>query len=199
MLLDLDNFKLINDSLGHHVGDQLLIALADRLARTMRGQDTVARLGGDEFGLVIESFRDERELIAVAERILAAFEEPFVTDSSIQRVTASIGIALGSREDDPHVLLRNADTAMYAVKAGERGTFAVFDDNDAAARTPRTRRQERPQRSVAGKTSSTLHYQPIVSLATARCSPSKRSCAGSTLSGAGCRQPSSSPLPKPTD
>ena len=164
MLLDLDNFKLINDSLGHHVGDQLLTGLADRLAGTMRGQDTVARLGGDEFGFVIESFRDERELIAVAERILAAFEEPFVTDSSIQRVTASIGIACGGREDDPHVLLRESDTAMYAVKSGRRGTFAVYDDK-MQRRVHRALDVKNALSEAVAGNKLTLHYQPIVSLA----------------------------------
>ena len=165
MLLDLDNFKLVNDSLGHHVGDELLGAIAARLPTTMRGSDTVARLGGDEFGLVIESFQGDHELIAVAERILNAFEEPFETGDGAQQVTASIGIALGSRGDSPQVILRNADTAMYAAKATKRGGFELFDVT-MRRRVLRELDVKNALSDALRKNQLDIHYQPIVSLAT---------------------------------
>jgi diguanylate cyclase (GGDEF)-like protein/PAS domain S-box-containing protein len=128
MLLDLDNFKLVNDSLGHGVGDELLMAIAPRLERMMQGSDTVARLGGDEFAFVIEVSRNEHESIAVAERVLAAFDDPFTVGSGTQRVTASLGIALGKQGDNPDDVLRNADTALYRAKATRRGSFELFDE-----------------------------------------------------------------------
>jgi diguanylate cyclase (GGDEF)-like protein/PAS domain S-box-containing protein len=167
MLLDLDHFKLVNDSLGHAIGDELLTAIAPRLVKTMRGRDTVARLGGDEFAFVLEDVRDDGELIAVAHRILSAFDEPLTVDSRTQRITASLGIALGSRGDDPDGLLRNADTAMYRAKAARPGSFELFDD----AMHRRVRRELAVRNALAdalraGTDEIGLYYQPIVSLAT---------------------------------
>jgi diguanylate cyclase (GGDEF)-like protein/PAS domain S-box-containing protein len=166
MLLDLDNFKLVNDSLGHAIGDELLTAIAPRLLQTMRSSDTVGRLGGDEFAFVLEVDGGDREVIAVAERVLSVFEEPFTAGSGTQRIGASLGIALGAKGDSPDGLLRNADTAMYRAKAARRGSFELFDD----AMHRRVLRELAVKNALAdalqdGVDELLLYYQPIVSLA----------------------------------
>jgi diguanylate cyclase (GGDEF)-like protein len=163
MLLDLDNFKLVNDSLGHQVGDELLAVIAPRLSRTMRGSDTVARLGGDEFAFVVESFAGDAELIAIAERILSVFEEPLIVGSRMQRVTASLGIALGRKGDSADVVLRSADTAMYGAKKTRRGSFELFD----AGMRNRVLRELEVKNALADAIQDQelqVYYQPIVSL-----------------------------------
>ena len=125
VLLDLDDFKLVNDSLGHAVGDSLLVAVADRLAATARSLDTVARFGGDEFVVVCEDV-DEASARSLAEGLLAALREPFEIDGNVLHVSASFGVARapGSAAED---LLRFADAAMYAAKEAGRGRVALFD------------------------------------------------------------------------
>jgi diguanylate cyclase (GGDEF)-like protein/PAS domain S-box-containing protein len=113
LLLDLDNFKQINDSLGHQVGDEVLVTVAGRLGRELRASETVARLGGDEFAFIVEDFTTDTELAVVARRILSALGEPLAIDDHTAHVTASIGIALAEPGENPVSLLRNADIAMY--------------------------------------------------------------------------------------
>jgi diguanylate cyclase (GGDEF)-like protein/PAS domain S-box-containing protein len=166
MLLDLDNFKLVNDSLGHAVGDELLVAIAPRLADAMRGSDTVARLGGDEFAFLVEGTRDDHETVTLAERVLAAFDEPFTLGTRTQRIGASLGVAVGARGDTPDGLLRKADTAMYRAKAKRQSGFELYDD----AMHRRARRELAVRNALAdavqGDTGELcLYYQPIVSLA----------------------------------
>jgi diguanylate cyclase (GGDEF)-like protein/PAS domain S-box-containing protein len=129
LLMDLDNFKSVNDSLGHEVGDLLLVAVAERLKSCLRPEDTVARFGGDEFVVLLEDSTGPDEAVRVKERIAEAFKRPFVLEGRQLFVSASIGIALGDdHTESPEDLLRNADTAMYEAKS-EAAAFGhrVFD------------------------------------------------------------------------
>ena len=126
--LDLDDFKAVNDRLGHAAGDQLLQAVAARLQPLLRPGDTFGRLGGDEFVVVSDRVPNDRAAVSIAERLEAALREPFEFDAARIDVTASIGVALGDADTDADRLLANADRAMYAVKArGGAGitTFAI--------------------------------------------------------------------------
>jgi diguanylate cyclase (GGDEF)-like protein/PAS domain S-box-containing protein len=127
LLLDLDRFKLINDSFGHGLGDEVLVGVARALERESRGGEGVARLGGDEFVFVIENVVSESELARVAARILSALGRLLVVDDRVAHVTGSLGIALADPGDDSASLLRNADIAMYQAKARQRGGFVFFD------------------------------------------------------------------------
>ena len=125
MLLDVDDFKLVNDSLGHAAGDELLVELSRRLRALLRGGETVARLGGDEFALVAEGMTTEHEIEALAKRVISAFATPFAIGDTRRRLTSSLGIAVASR-GEPSDLLRDADTAMYRVKATNRGGYRIL-------------------------------------------------------------------------
>jgi diguanylate cyclase (GGDEF)-like protein len=128
LLLDLDGFKEINDTLGHEAGDQLLVAVAERLRACLRPADTVARLGGDEFTILLEEITQLREATRVAERIKSALATPFVLDGREWSVTASIGIALNTPEQGaPDELMRSADTAMYQAKRAGKARYEVFE------------------------------------------------------------------------
>jgi diguanylate cyclase (GGDEF)-like protein/PAS domain S-box-containing protein len=115
--LDLDDFKEVNDRLGHAAGDQLLQAVSARLQPLLRPGDTFGRLGGDEFVVVSDRIPSERAALGIAERLASALAEPFEFDAARVEVTASIGVALGDADTDADRLLANADRAMYAVKA----------------------------------------------------------------------------------
>jgi diguanylate cyclase (GGDEF)-like protein/PAS domain S-box-containing protein len=118
LFLDLDNFKVINDSLGHHVGDRLLVAVAERLQHSLRPTDTIARLGGDEFTILLEDISDLSQAIHVAERIQEQLQQPFVIDQHEIFSGASIGITISSSHlAQPSDLLRDADLAMYRAKS----------------------------------------------------------------------------------
>jgi diguanylate cyclase (GGDEF)-like protein/PAS domain S-box-containing protein len=127
MLFDLDDFKLINDSLGHGVGDEVLVAVARRLDRDLRRSQSVSRLGGDEFAFIVEDVKTEPELAAVASRILSAMAEPLAVDDRVVHVTTSLGIALAEPGDDPVSLLLKADIAMYQAKAEYGGDFGFYN------------------------------------------------------------------------
>ena len=128
LFLDLDNFKVINDSLGHEVGDQLLMNVAERLRGSMRTGDTAARLGGDEFILLLEQIHSVHEAEIVAQRVHDVLKEPFFVGEREVFVTPSIGIAVSTSPDDrPDDLLRNADVAMYRAKRNGRGCYEIFD------------------------------------------------------------------------
>jgi diguanylate cyclase (GGDEF)-like protein/PAS domain S-box-containing protein len=164
LMIDLDRFKCVNDSLGHQIGDGLLEAAAIRLRNRMRDSDIVCRLGGDEFVIVLSSIFDDRDAGAVAQGILSSFELPFEIDSHVLHVGASIGISRYPADGgDPGTLLRAADIAMYEAKGAGRGTFMFFTPalNEAAqSRLALTN----DLRRAAECNEFVLHYQPQVSM-----------------------------------
>jgi diguanylate cyclase (GGDEF)-like protein/PAS domain S-box-containing protein len=130
LFIDLDGLKAINDSLGHAVGDLLLVSVAERLAETLRDSDTVARLGGDEFVILAEDLESEEEALTVAERVLHGLEEPFEVGSIEVGMFASVGVSI-SRDPaaDPEDLLREADVAMYRAKRAGGHRLELFDED----------------------------------------------------------------------
>jgi diguanylate cyclase (GGDEF)-like protein/PAS domain S-box-containing protein len=167
LFLDLDRFKLVNDSLGHRAGDELLVQIARRLESCRRAGDTVARLGGDEFTLLVEGTATEEEAIAVAERVHRALAPPFLVEGHEVFAGASIGIALGgpTTERVDH-LLRDADTAMYRAKV--RGNRHAVFDSSMHERAMKALRIENELRRALERDELRLHYQPIVDLNTGR-------------------------------
>lgn len=166
LFLDLDRFKIINDSLGHFAGDQLLVTTAERLKSCLRPGDVVARLGGDEFILFLDDLANPADATRVAERIVAAVGEPFQLGQDKVFVSASIGIALSSAEScGPEELLRDADTAMYRAKARGSGGYEIFDQ-EMRSRAIGRLRVETDLRRALDRGEFFLCYQPVVSLAT---------------------------------
>ena len=164
LFLDFDRFKRINDSLGHLVGDELLIAIARRLGSCVRPADTVARLGGDEFAILLERVDGVTGATRVSERIHQALREPFRVSSLEIFITASVGIAVGSRTyDRPENILRDADTAMYRAKAAGKARHEVFDQA-MHARAIEQLKLETELRLAVKRHEFCLQYQPIVSL-----------------------------------
>jgi diguanylate cyclase (GGDEF)-like protein/PAS domain S-box-containing protein len=167
LFLDLDHFKLINDSLGHHAGDALLRAVAPRLRAHLRPGDVVARFGGDEFGILIDRLADEEEATVIADRVAAAFVQPFSIEGVEHFVTASIGVAVARPSDhrgaSAELLIRNADAAMYRAKESGRARCVLFD---AAMRASAIRRLEveRELRHAIDRDELALHYQPVIDL-----------------------------------
>lgn len=176
LFLDLDNFKLVNDSLGHDTGDKLLVAVADRLLQTVRGGDSVGRiaheitirLGGDEFVVLLEDLHHPGDAVVVAERIQQELAAPFrIADQEIA-VAASIGIALADAQQvTAEDLLRAADTAMYRAKSTGKARYAVFDHEMHAAAIRRLQLENDLRRAIDQKQLMLL-YQPIIELATGR-------------------------------
>jgi diguanylate cyclase (GGDEF)-like protein/PAS domain S-box-containing protein len=165
LFIDIDRFKLVNDSLSHAVGDHLLIALAGRVAVALRPGDTVARLGGDEFTVLLEDITDAADAQVVAERILDSLGEAFEIDGNELFVTASIGIAISTPGLTPSDLMRNADIAMYDAKRRGRSRCSVFDESMHRRVVDRLTR-ETELRQVVECSLLGIHYQPIVDLAT---------------------------------
>ena len=165
LLMDLDNFKSINDSLGHEVGDLLLVVVAERLKRLLRPEDTLARFGGDEFVVLLEHVEGADVPVRVAERIIEELRDPFVLEGREVYTRASIGIAIGeARTKDPDDLLRNADTAMYLAK-DEGSGYKVFDTAMGHRAIDRLEAENDLRRAVEQE-EFVVHYQPIVSLQT---------------------------------
>jgi diguanylate cyclase (GGDEF)-like protein/PAS domain S-box-containing protein len=164
VLLDIDNFKLVNDSLGHSAGDELLTEIAPRLQGALRPSDTIARLGGDEFVVLLEQVPNVRAAARVAERIVAAFDVPFQLTAGEHFAKASLGIAIADESDSaPTSLVRDADAAMYQAKGSGRGTFEVFD-RAMRIRTVERLSLENDLRRALERGELRLDYQPIVSL-----------------------------------
>jgi len=160
LFLDLDDFKTVNDSLGHGEGDRLLIAAAERFLACARSADTVARLGGDEFAILIEG-ADGRE--GLPDRISAAMSHPFSLSGNQVRVTASIGVASAASDDRADDLLRNADMAMYAAKRHGKGRSATYESRMYADIRERLDLEAALRHAIEAN-QLTLFYQPIVNL-----------------------------------
>ncbi|MDO8478900.1 MAG: EAL domain-containing protein [Candidatus Rokubacteria bacterium] len=168
LFLDLDRFKVVNDTLGHAVGDQLLVEVSNRLSASLRPGDTVARLGGDEFGLLLEDVADAETADAVALRIEAELAKPLLFEGREVFITASIGIALSSaRIGLPEEMLRDADLAMYHAKAKGSARHEVFDNGMSAPALDRMD-LEMDLRTAISRHEFRLHYQPILRLDTGR-------------------------------
>jgi diguanylate cyclase (GGDEF)-like protein/PAS domain S-box-containing protein len=165
LFLDFDRFKVINDSLGHVIGDQLLVAIARRLQACLRTEDTVARLGGDEFAMLIDYIADMADAVQVAERIQRALAQPFDLSGHELFTSVSIGIALSmTGYEQPETVLRDADTAMNRAKAGGRARYELFDSG-MHARVVALLRLETDLRRALEREEFEIHYQPIVALA----------------------------------
>ncbi|HIK25856.1 MAG TPA: EAL domain-containing protein [Thermosynechococcus sp. M46_R2017_013] len=166
LFLDVDRFKVINDSLGHLAGDQLLMGIAQRLTTCTRAEDTVARLGGDEFAILLEELRNPAQAIEVAERILAALSRPFLLERHEVFTSASIGIAFPSEESKTaEDLLRDADTAMYRAKSLGKSRYEVFSIT-MRAQSIALMKIETDLRRAAEHNEFLVYYQPIVDLST---------------------------------
>lgn len=168
LFLDLDRFKLVNDSLGHSAGDQLLIMAAARLVGCLRSGDMVARLGGDEFVVFLDGVTEVEEATAVARRILDSFRDPFRLGDQEAFSGVSIGIALSSEGyDRPEQILRDADTALYCAKAKGRRTWELFESSMHGKALDMLRMESDLRRAVERREFE-LHYQPIIELASGR-------------------------------
>ena len=168
LFLDLDRFKVVNDTLGHTVGDQLLVEVSRRLTSALRPGDTVARLGGDEFGILLEDVADAETAEAVALRVEESLGTPYRFEGREVFVTASIGIALSSAKLGlPEEILRDADLAMYHAKAKGKARHEVFDGSMSAPALDRMD-LEMDLRSAISRHEFRLHYQPILRLDTGK-------------------------------
>jgi diguanylate cyclase (GGDEF)-like protein len=165
LFLDLDQFKLINDSRGHHAGDELLCAVATRLSSVMRRGDTVARFGGDEFCIVCDDVEDALEAVGIARRIIDDLGRPYTLATGEHFATASVGIALATVSLRPaEDLIREADAAMYRAKEQGRGRYEIFDEVMRGNATERLRLDHDLRRALEVDDELIAYYQPIVSL-----------------------------------
>ena len=164
LFLDLDRFKMANDTLGHAGGDRLLLAVADRLLGSLRAGDTVARFGGDEFALLVSELRDPSDAAIVAGKILKSLEEPVLIDRRAAHLTGSLGVALFPIDgEDPETLLKNADSAMYRAKESGRNNFQLCTE-EMKQRGVERLSLEQALRVAIQKNQLVLHYQPIIDL-----------------------------------
>jgi diguanylate cyclase (GGDEF)-like protein/PAS domain S-box-containing protein len=169
LYLDLDRFKIVNDSLGHLVGDELLIAVSRRLESCLRQEDSIGRLGGDEFALLLNSVGDEQQANAVAFRIQDALSAPLSIAGREVFTSVSIGIAVGHAEyTTPDEIMRDADTAMYHAKSRGKARHELFDA-DMHARARDRLALENDLRHAVSNNDFEVHYQPIVYLASGMC------------------------------
>jgi diguanylate cyclase (GGDEF)-like protein/PAS domain S-box-containing protein len=167
LFLDIDRFKLVNDSLSHTAGDQLLIEVAARIADVLRPGDTVARIGGDEFTLLLDGVVVDRDATVVAERVQSSLGRTFALDGHEIRVTASIGVSLSAPRMTAAELVRNADIAMYDAKRRGQGRCAVFTEAMRQRVIDRVAR-ENDLRQAVEESLLEVHYQPIVDLVSGR-------------------------------
>lgn len=168
LFIDLDRFKIINDSLGHIAGDELLVAIGRRLEICLRDGDTIARLGGDEFTILLDGIRDYADAQRVAERVKEVLEQPFALSGRELFVTASIGIKYsGVTDEEPEDLLRDADTAMYSAKALGKAQYQEFDAR-MHSHAMTLLQIESDLRRAIDREEFEVNYQPIVSLESGR-------------------------------
>jgi diguanylate cyclase (GGDEF)-like protein len=168
LFLDLDRFKVINDSLGHPIGDELLRTFADRIANDLREVDTISRFGGDEFIIIMQDIDDTSDAIRVASRIMDLVKEPFLIKDHVVYTTASIGIVVGdARYDKPEQVLRDADIAMFRAKNEWQSGYAVFDE-EMHKKAVHLLKLESELRRAINQEEFVLHYQPILSLSTGK-------------------------------
>jgi diguanylate cyclase (GGDEF)-like protein len=166
LFIDLDGFKIVNDTLGHAAGDRLLVAVADRVRRLIRADDVAARLGGDEFALLLEDSPDLQRSVALCRRLLETLRIPLQIDGQEIAISASIGMAAsGPGGDQADDLLRNADVAMYTAKSDGRNRYAVFEPTMHASLVERHALGAELSKSV-GRGELLIHYQPIIALDT---------------------------------
>ena len=165
MYVDLDNFKNVNDSLGHDTGDRLLQAVAQRLVKSTRFSDTVARLGGDEFAILLEGVTTSAEVETLAASLIEQIDQPFALNATEVRVSASIGVAFSTQEASAEALLSKADIAMYFAKAAGKNRFVAFQPPMQAMLQERTRLVADIARAIANE-EFFVEYQPIVDLGT---------------------------------
>ena len=163
LFVDLDDFKVVNDTMGHAVGDELLVAVAARLAVSVRQSDTAARLGGDEFALLIDDAADAEAVDAFADRIVTAFTEPFTLSEAKVVATATVGVATSEDSGDVDELLRHADLALYAAKAAGKRRWRHYQPVLASGMLRRREIQAALEDGVQNS-AFTLVYQPIVSM-----------------------------------
>jgi diguanylate cyclase (GGDEF)-like protein/PAS domain S-box-containing protein len=169
--VDLDDFKKVNDSLGHAAGDALLRTVAERLLNATRGSDTVARLGGDEFAILLENVRGDDDVLVVADRVVRAMRAPIVVEGKEMFVGASVGVARGGVDgDEPataDLLLRNADVALYRAKGAGKGRHVMYERGMQEAALERLELESALRHAVMGAEGGEellLHFQPIVEL-----------------------------------
>ena len=165
LFVDLDDFKVVNDTMGHGVGDELLVATAVRLSGLIRDCDTAARLGGDEFALLIGEVADPAAVEAAADRVVRAFGEPFALASGSVLTTVTVGVATTEDSADTDELLRHADLALYAAKAAGKRQWRRYQPVLSAGMIRRRELQAALEEAVA-RSAFTLAYQPIVALTT---------------------------------
>jgi diguanylate cyclase (GGDEF)-like protein len=164
LFMDLDNFKDVNDSLGHEVGDLLLVDVGERLRGCLRPEDTLARFGGDEFTVMVDGVENPADAVRVAGRIVEAFREPFVLEGRELFIKPSMGIALGTAQSktSSDELLREADTAMYQAKDEGLG-YRVFEPVMHEQAMGRLKMENELQRAIEDE-EFMVHYQPIIDL-----------------------------------
>jgi diguanylate cyclase (GGDEF)-like protein len=163
LFLDLDQFKLVNDSLGHAAGDELLAAVAPRIEQALRPGDTVARFGGDEFAVLAEDIGNERGATRIAERIAELLSRPFILRGREHFVSASLGIAIGAGDEAPEAVIRDADSALYRAKERGRGGYEIFDEV-MRSRVIEHMQIENDLRRAIQREELELHYQPVIRL-----------------------------------
>lgn len=168
LFLDLDRFKVVNDSLGHEAGDRLLVAVAQRLVTCVRPEDTVARFGGDEFSLLLENVAIVRDVAHAAERIFSALREPFDLGGQEVFATASIGVSLNSlANDNPTTLMRDVDAALYRAKRQGGNCYQIFEQSMNADTLDRLALEADLRRAI-DRGELLLHYQPLYHLESRR-------------------------------
>lgn len=162
MFLDLDEFKQVNDSLGHLVGDELLRTVAERLVSLVRSSDTVARLGGDEFAILVEGITQREDMTLLAQKILKVVEQPMTLDGQELRISVSIGMATAPHDDvSAEYLIRDADAAMYEAKRQGRAAYCFFE-GEMTSKATEALQLENQVRQAAERQQYTFHFQPVI-------------------------------------